>query len=294
MSQTIENYLSQLKVLMKDCDPATVRDAQADAEEYLRSALSMEGQDDSSLDGIIEEYGTPEETAAAYQMMEKKMNPSLSLPQTKPGRSWLGRFFGVYGDPRAWGSVLYMIISLITGTLYFSWAVTGLTLSLSMIIMIFGIPLAALIFLSFRGLAWLEGRIVEALLGVRMPRRPVFTRKDITWKEKLKAIFGSKITWFSTLFLVIQFPLGIIYFVLFITLLAVGLGFFTFPVLRLIIPINLNMGNMPLFLDYFFFSRWYSPLLMLSGVLITTLTMHLAKGLGSLHAKLARALLVAE
>lgn len=294
MSQTIENYLSQLKLLMKDCDPATVRDAQADAEEYLRSAIALEGQDLTSLDAIIEEYGTPEETAAAYQMMEKKMNPSLSLPHTKVDRPWLGRFFGVYADPRAWGSVLYMLISLITGTLYFSWAVTGLSLSLSMSILIFGIPLAALIFLSFRGLAWLEGRIVEALLGVRMPRRPVFTRKDITWVVKLKAIFGSKVTWFSTLFLILQFPLGIIYFVLFITLLVVGLGFFTFPVLRLIIPVNINMANMPLILEYFFFSRWYSPLLMLSGALITTLTMHLAKGLGSLHAKLARALLVAE
>jgi hypothetical protein len=73
MSLTIENYLSQLKALMKDCDPATVRDAQADAEEYLRSAIAMEGQDSPSLDAIIEEYGTPEETAAAYQMMEKKM-----------------------------------------------------------------------------------------------------------------------------------------------------------------------------------------------------------------------------
>ena len=55
-----------------------------------------------------------------------------------------------------------------------------------MIIMIFGIPLAALIFLSFRGLAWLEGRIVEALLGVRMPRRPVFApqRCDLDGKTE--------------------------------------------------------------------------------------------------------------
>lgn len=290
MSQTIENYLSQLKLLMKDCDPATVRDAQADAEEYLRSAIAMEGQEPSSLDDIIEEYGTPEETAAAYQMMEKKMNPSLSMQQTKVDRPWLGRFFGVYGDPRAWGSVLYMLISLITGTLYFSWAVTGLSLSLSMSILIFGIPLAALIFLSFRGLAWLEGRIVEALLGVRMPRRPVFTRKDITWVEKLKAIFGSKVTWFSTLFLILQFPLGIIYFVLFITLFAVGLSFVAIPVLQYGFHLPVFIWNgMP-----HIFDPWTMPLFVLAGVILLTTNMHLAKGLGSLHAKLARALLVAE
>lgn len=290
MSQTIENYLSQLKIFMKDCDAATVRDAQADAEEYLRSAMAVEGQELPDLDAIIEEYGTPEETAAAYQMMEKKMNPSLSLPQSKVDRPWLGRFFGVFGDPRAWGSVLYMLISLITGTLYFSWAVTGLSLSLSMIIMIFGIPLAALIFLSFRGLAWLEGRIVEALLGVRMPRRPVFTRKDITWVEKLKAIFGSKITWFSTLFLVLQFPLGIIYFVLFITLFSVGLAFIAVPVLQYVYHLPIFWWNGMSHV----FEPWTMPLFVLAGVILLTTNMHLAKGLGSLHAKLARALLVAE
>ncbi len=290
MSQTIENYLAQLKVLMKDCDPATVRDAQADAEEYLRSAMAMEGQEAPSLDTIIEEYGTPEETAAAYQMMEKKMNPSLTMPQTKIDRPWLGRFFGIFGDARAWGSVLYMLISLITGTLYFSWAVTGISLSVSMIIMIFGIPLAALIFLSFRGLAWLEGRIVEALLGVRMPRRPVFTRKDITWVEKLKAIFGSKITWFSTLFLFVQFPLGIIYFVLFITLFAVGLAFIAVPVLQYVYHIPMFMWDGVAHV----FEPWTMPLFVLAGIILLTTNMHIAKGLGSLHAKLARALLVAE
>lgn len=288
MSQTIESYLAQLKLLMKDCDPATVRDAQADAEEYLRSA--MEGQEASALDAIIEEYGTPEETAAAYRMMEKKMNPSLSMPQTKTDRLWLVRFFGVFSDARAWGSVLYMLISLITGTLYFSWVVTGLSLSLSMSILIFGIPLAALIFLSFRGLAWLEGRIVEALLGVRMPRRPVFTRKDITWVEKLKAIFGSKVTWFSTLFLFLQFPFGLIYFVLFITLFAVGLALIAVPVLQYVYHLPIfwwdGIGHI--------FEPWVMPFFVLSGVFLLTCNMHLAKGLGSLHAKLARALLVAD
>ena len=290
MNQTIESYLIQLKLLMKDCDPATVRDAQADAEEYLRSAMSVEGQDVSSLDTIIEEYGTPEETAAAYKMMEKKMNPSLSMPQPKTDRPWLARFFGVFGDARAWGSVLYMLISLITGTFYFSWAVTGISLSLSMIILIFGIPLAALIFLSFRGLAWLEGRIVEALLGVRMPRRPVFTRKDITWMEKLKAIFASKITWFSTLFLILQFPLGILYFVLFITLFAVGLAFIAVPVLQYGYHLPMFVWNGATHI----FEPWTMPLFFLGGVILLTVNMHLAKGLGSLHAKLARALLVAE
>ena len=183
-----------------------------------------------------------------------------------------------------------MVISLITGTLYFSWTVTGLSLSVSMIIMIFGIPLAAIIFLSFRGLALLEGRIVEGLLGVRMPKRPVFTRKDVTWKEKLKTIFCSRITWFSTLYLLLEFPLGVIYFCIIVTLFATALGFMSIPILQYVfhLPIIEFNGFVYTLPD------WSMPLYVLAGVILLTVSMHIAKGIGWLHGRLARALLVVE
>jgi hypothetical protein len=288
MNPSIEDYLSQLKDLMKGRDPAILRDALADAEEHLRSA--MEGQPPSALANVIEEYGTPEETASAYEIMEERSVPGLSPVRSSSDRNWIVRFFSVLVDPRAWGAVLYMLLSLVTCTLYFTWAVTGLSLSLSMIVMIFGIPLAALILLSFRGLALLEGRIVEALLGVRMPRRPVFTRKDVTLIEKLKTIFGSRVTWFSALYLLLDFPLGIIYFCLIITLFAVALSLFAMPVLQYGFHLPVYMWNGVLYT----FQAWSMPLFVLAGILVFTFTMHIAKGLGWLHGKFARALLVAE
>ncbi|MBA4385139.1 MAG: hypothetical protein C0410_10425, partial [Anaerolinea sp.] len=125
---------------------------------------------------------------------------------------------------------------------------------------------------------------------VRMPRRPVFARKDVTWKEKLKAIFGSKVTWFSTLFLIVQFPLGIIYFVLFITLFAIGLALIVAPGLQYYYHLPMFYWNGMTHI----ISPSTMPLLILAGVIILTTNMHLAKGLGSLHAKLARTLLVTE
>ena len=183
-----------------------------------------------------------------------------------------------------------MLISIVTGTVYFSWAVTGISLSVSMIIMIFGIPLAALIFLSFRGLALLEGRIVEALLGVRMPRRPVFTRKDVTWQQKLKSIFGSKVTWFSLLYLLLDFPLGVLYFCLTVTFFALGLGLIAVPILQYFFHIPMIDWN-----GYsVYLATWTYPLIILAGFLVLTLNMHLAKGLGWLQGKLARGLLVVD
>ena len=61
--------------------------------------------------------------------------------------------------------------------------VTGLSLSLGLLILIVGIPLTVLFFGSVRGLALLEGRLVEALLGERMPRRPRYTDRSRTWRS---------------------------------------------------------------------------------------------------------------
>ena len=169
MFNTIEEYLDALKTEMKDADPALIQDAQADAREHLSTALEVAREANPELNGtdtlqkLIEEYGTPEETASAYSEVERRTSPVLKQA-AKPG-SALGRFFGVYADPRAWGALLYMFIAFVTGVFYFTWAVTGISLSISFLIFIFGFPLALLFLLSVRGLALLEGRLVEALCG---------------------------------------------------------------------------------------------------------------------------------
>ncbi len=80
-------------------------------------------------------------------------------------------FFNVISDPRTYGALLYMLVSLATGIFYFTWTITGIALSLGFAILIIGIPFALLFIGSVRVLALVEGRIVEGLLGVRMPRR---------------------------------------------------------------------------------------------------------------------------
>jgi hypothetical protein len=147
----------------------------------------------------------------------------------KPGSFW-GRVFGVYVDPRTWGSLLFMFITFVTGIIYFTWAVTGTALSLSLMILIVGIPVAILFLLSVQGLALLEGRLVEALLGVRMPRRPLFAQPGLTWGERLKALMNDKHTWLSLLYFILQMPLGVLYFSLMVTLILFSLGIIIIPI----------------------------------------------------------------
>ncbi|HNO85120.1 MAG TPA: sensor domain-containing protein, partial [Anaerolineales bacterium] len=218
MFKTMEEYLDALKTEMKDADPALVQDAQADAREHLSTALEAAREanpavsEADALGKIIEEYGTPEETASAYREVERRTSPALK--QTTKPHSALGRFFGVYTDPRAWGALLYMLIAFVTGVFYFSWAVTGLSVSISFLIFIFGFPIALLFLLSVRGLALLEGRLVEALLGIRMPRRPLFSHQGMKWFDRLKALLTDKATWLMLVYMIVQFVLGTAYFII--------------------------------------------------------------------------------
>ena len=100
------------------------------------------------------------------------MQTALRAPPPRPRKSAIGRFFGVAADPRAYAALFYMVLSLATGIFYFTWVVTGTSLSAGFAVLIIGIPFVILFLGSVRMLSLLEGRIVEVMLGERMPRRP--------------------------------------------------------------------------------------------------------------------------
>jgi len=297
MFNTIEEYLNALKIELKDADPALVQDAISDAREHLTTALDAAREKNpelgtaDALQLIVAEYGTPEETASAYKEVERRTSPVLKQ-EVKP-RSAVGGFFGVYTDPRAWGALLYMFIAFITGVFYFTWAVTGLSISISFLIFIFGFPLALLFLLSVRGLALLEGRLVEALLGVRMPRRPLFSHQGMKWFDRLKTLLTDKATWLMLVYMVVQFVLGTVYFVLIVTVLSVSISLIAVPVLQEFfnqsgIMLSENVHYSPML------PTWSYPLWVLGGILLWTIFMNIVRGVGQLHGRLAKWMLVTE
>ena len=296
MENNIDGYLRQLKSEMKDCDRATVQDALSDAEEYLRNALDNlktnkpAVPEANAFSSVVEEYGTPAEIADAYRKIEARTSPSLVAGTTRKNMSFFGRFFGVVIEPKAWGALLYLLFTLATGIIYFTWAVTGISLSLGLLILIIGIPIAGLFILSTRGLALLEGRLVEALLGIRMPHRPLFSPKDKGIWAKFKALLIDKYTWFSMVYMLLQLPLGITYFTVFITLISTSLALVAAPIWSFVfnLPVFTNNGTQ------YILNGWVTPFLTVAGVILFFATLHLAKVIGGLHGKLAKAMLVRE
>jgi uncharacterized membrane protein len=300
--RSIDDYLKQLRAALEGQDPALIQDALYDAEEYLRAEVAAHpGKSEADvLELIASTYGAPDEVAAAYRDTEAKVKAALKtpMPAAASASGWK-RFFGVYLDPRSYTSIFYMLLALATGILYFTIVVTGLSLSFGFAILIIGIPF----FLAFIGITRVialgEGRLIEAVTGERMPRRPVHPGPPAGWLTRIGEMLGDVRTWTTLLYMLLMLPLGIVYFTVTVTGLAVGLAFTSLPLLVLARWLGWD-ANASVFSDDVHIGGWalsdhsmVSALILGAiGVLIVTLLMHAARAIGRGHAHLAKALLV--
>ena len=288
--RTIAEYLDQLRAALRGADPALIQDALYDAEDHLRSELADNpGKSEADvLARIATSYGAPEEVAAIYVDQEQQVQQALRPPPAPPRRGALGRFFGVAADPRAYAALFYMLLSLATGVFYFTWVVTGASLSVGLLILIIGIPLLMLFLASVRVLSLVEGRIVETLLGERMPRRPLYTQRDKPWLTRIKEMFTDGGTWTAMLYFLLMQPLGVLYFSVAVTLLSLSLGLAAAPFALLLPHAGIWFDDWNLAYG----APWLLPFVCASGVLLLFATLHLARGVGKVHGWLAKQLLV--
>ena len=298
---TIPEYLEHLRRELAGADPALVQDALYDAEEYLRSELAEQPDKTEAevIAAVASSYGAPDEVAEIYRDTEVKVQTALRAPPPRPRSSALGRFFGVFADPRAYASLFYMVLSLATGIFYFTWVVAGFSTTLGLSITIVGIPLLILFFGSVRVLSLVEGRIVEVMLGERMPRRPLYTARGRSIWQRIGDMFTDVRTWSTMLYMLLMLPLGIVYFTLTVMLTSAALSAIATPVLVWtgLATLDPSFGGWHILgYDGHVLSTsmptWSMPLLLLAGIVLLFATMHIARGIGRLHGQFAKHLLV--
>src|ERR1700685_153874 len=139
--RSIDQYLRQLREELAGADSALIQDALYDAEEYLRAEVAAHPDKSESdvLELIGSTYGAPDEVASAYRDTEAKVKAAMTTPRKIP-KGGAGAFFGVFLDPRAYTSLFFMLLSLATGVIYFTFAVTGLSLSAGLAVLVIGVP----------------------------------------------------------------------------------------------------------------------------------------------------------
>lgn len=322
-TRTVADYLEALRQALAGAPRGLVRDALADAEEHLRAALAQQSSltEAEVLAGIIESYGTPEQVADEYRGMDARLRPRAAAPDAREEKdgSLLGRFFGVVIDPRAYTALFYIYLAPFTGAFYFFWVTMGLSFSIGLLTVVVG----ALVFLVFVGsvrlLSLVEGRIVESLLGVPMPRRQPYEPVQHGILAQISTALLDQRTWTSILYMAAMLPLGLVYYGLVTTGLALCF-------LLIYVPLAVHLWDADTGLPHSgtyrynstevsekeWFARmgenlsdwapwlyetlhpcsWQLALMAVAGVLCVFLTLHLAKGIGVLHGRLAEHLLV--
>jgi len=303
-ARSIDEYLKQLRSALAEEDPALIQDALYDAEEYLRAEVAShpDRSEADVLELIASTYGAPEEVAAAYRDTEVKVKAALKTPPPPAAvaqASGVRRFFGVFMDVRAYTSLFYMLLTLATGIIYFTFVVTGLALSAGLAVLVIGIPF----FLAFIGMARVlalgEGRLLEATTGERMPRRPVHPGPSASWLSRIGDMLKDVRTWTTLLYLLLMLPLGIIYFTIAVTGLSIGLRLALSPLVVLAgdfgwIPPELfsnvlEIGGVSYGSPQSFIAALFCMAL---GIVILALVLHVARAIARGHARLAKALLV--
>ncbi len=298
---SIPDYLDRLRRALDGADPALVQDALYDAEEYLRSEMAENrGKSEAEVIAAVSgSYGAPDEVADIYRDTEVTVQTALRTPPPPPRRSLLGRFFGVAAEPRTYAALFYMLLSLATGIVYFTWVVTGASLSAGLAVLIIGIPFVILFLGSVRVLSLVEGRLVEVMLGERMPRRPLYNGRGKPWLERIKDMFVDPRTWGTLLYMLAMLPLGIAYFTIAVVLLSLSLSFMLAPLAVWLGGIDtgvsvegwqlLTVNGQTLGTSA---EPWALPLLFVAGFLLLFVTLHIARGIGKLHGQFAKHLLV--
>jgi hypothetical protein len=291
-SETLQGYLDALRAALDGADPALAQDALADTEAHLRAALEAAREADPAageeavLTGVLETFGSPVEVAEAWKTTEATVQRALKVPAA-PQAAF--PFFGVLWNLKAYTSLLYMLTSVVTGIFAFTWVSTGLSLSLGLAVLIIGVPFFLFFMTTTRVLALAEGRLVEVLLDVRMPRRARLLPPGEGLFARAKALLVDRTTWMSLLYLTLKLPIGLFAFTLFTVLLSLagsfivapfGHWFFGLPVVSGWEGHEFSVGTPGLIA------------MLLLGLLGFVAILHLARGMGKLHGALAKLMLV--
>lgn len=140
-------------------------------------------------------------------------------------------FFNVVAEKQTYMNLLYILFAFPLSTIYFSLILTGLSLSLGLLIILVGVLIFAATLLMVRVFRLLEIQMTEVFLNTRINISAV---PETAGKSGnfFKRTFGSGATWKSFVyFLFIKFPLDIVIFSISISFIGITLHLLLAPII---------------------------------------------------------------
>ncbi len=187
-------------------------------------------------------------------------------------------------NPRTYGRIGYLLLAGCLGTLEFIFLVTGIAVGVGLAVTLIGIPILIGCVYAWGGLAEGERRIIHALTGTEIPN-PYRPLPAGGWWVRLRARLGDPATWKDLTYLLLQFPFGLVSFIVACVVLGVGIQGLTLPFWFWAIPDGVDIGI------FRADALWEALALMPLGALVLVLGIPALGALGRLYVGYAEVLL---
>jgi len=141
----------------------------------------------------------------------------------------LNKYFRVVVQPQTYLNLVYLLLSFPLGLLYFIFLITGVSVGLPLVFLLVGVIILAAVFAVSWQMAAFERGLAVSLLHIKIPPMANSVSQPASFWQKIRNYLANPVTWKGLLFLLCKFPLGIINFVLVISILAIALVMIAAP-----------------------------------------------------------------
>jgi signal transduction histidine kinase len=188
-------------------------------------------------------------------------------------------------DPRTYGRIGYLIVAGVLGVVEFVFLVTTISVGVGLAVTLIGIPILMASVYGWGLLAEGERRIIAALTGtiIPSPYRPVPDKAS--WWTRLRARLADPATWKDLTFLLLQFPFGLVSFILAVVVLSVGIHGLVLPFWYWSVPDGVDYGILRV--D----QLWEALAMVPVGAVVLLLGVPALSALGRLYTSYAQVLL---
>lgn len=196
---------------------------------------------------------------------------------------------GVVIDAQTYKNLLYLFLSFPLGLVYYVALTVGLSLGIGLSVLLVGFPILFATLLGVRVIASFERKLANLLLGTRLSP-PSDVPPGDSLVETATGYLRAASTWRSLGFVLVKFWLGIVSFVLLVSLLGTALELILTPVAPGLLGVQVGGFEIA--------SAVETPLEMAVGVLVGVVmvfvSLHALNGLASITGRVAVALLGAD
>jgi signal transduction histidine kinase len=196
--------------------------------------------------------------------------------------SWPLRYAAVAWQASTWRNVLYLLLSLPLGALYFGVLAAGLAAGAALAVVVVGLAVLGLTLWVWRGMAALERLLARVLLDVRI-HPPADRDRGVPWMRRVELWVRDPVTWKSLVFLLAKLPMGIVAVAL--------LGFLGFSSLVLAFAPGIVAFTPVIFFGWEMETPAQALPFVPLGVVATLVALHLFNGLAWLYGVFARVML---